>query len=353
MSKPTFSSFQLRWHRLIHWEYWPVWAVYTPLLPVWLYFAARARALFFFSASNPTMDNGGMGMESKDKIYKIIPPEVIPKTVFLRRESTDAEILATLNASGIAFPLIVKPDIGLKGLGVEKVLNTKELMAFVRRLNLDFLMQELVTYPLEVGIFYCRMPNETSGQITGIVSKVFLSVTGNGRDTVLDLIGQTPRALFQLPVLRRRYSEADLNEVLPPGVEKILVPFGSHTRGSEFHDISHRCTPELTRLIDDICVRTPGFYFGRLDIRYQSWEELCAGNSFKIIEINGAGSEPTHMYDPRHSLWFAWREITRHWHWLYRISRYNLARGERPMTLAEGRKMMRDSTALEAFLKEV
>jgi len=139
--------------------------------------------------------------------------------------------------------------------------------------------------------------------------------------------------------------------VLPPGEVRILVPFGSHTRGSEFRDITDHCTSELSSLIDDICVRTPGFYFGRLDIRYNSWEEFCAGKSFKIIEINGAGSEPTHMYDPRHLLWFAWREIVRHWHWMYRISRVNLARGERPMTWAEGRKMARDSTALEAFLK--
>jgi hypothetical protein len=195
------------------------------------------------------------------------------------------------------------------------------------------------------------MPDAPTGQITGIVSKVFLSVVGNGRDSVLDLIGQTHRALFQLPTLRRRYTAAELNEVLPPGEARILVPFGSHTRGSEFLDISNRCTPELSRLIDDICVRTPGFYFGRLDIRYHSWEELCAGKSFKIIEINGAGSEPTHMYDPRHSLWFAWREIVRHWRWMYRISRANLARGERPMTWTEGRQMASDSAALEAFLK--
>jgi hypothetical protein len=38
-----------------------------------------------------------------------------------------------------------------------------------------------------VGIFYVRYPNE-EGKITGIVSKEFLIVTGNGVTTVEELI---------------------------------------------------------------------------------------------------------------------------------------------------------------------
>jgi len=36
-----------------------------------------------------------------------------------------------------------------------------------------------------------------------------------------------------------------------------------------------------------------------------------------------AGSEPTHIYDPRHCLFFAWKEIIRHWRLLYRVSMAN------------------------------
>jgi hypothetical protein len=39
-----------------------------------------------------------------------------------------------------------------------------------------------------VGIFYVRYPNEEKGKITGIVSKEFLIVTGNGVATVEELI---------------------------------------------------------------------------------------------------------------------------------------------------------------------
>ncbi|MFR1446007.1 hypothetical protein ACLUYJ_20825, partial [Acinetobacter baumannii] len=69
-----------------------------------------------------------------------------------------------------------------------------------------------------------------------------------------------------------------------------------------------------------------GFYFGRLDIRFNSFEELAEDKNWSIIELNGAGSEPTHMYDPKHSLFFAWKEIIRHWKILYKVSLQNKRR---------------------------
>jgi hypothetical protein len=50
----------------------------------------------------------------------------------------------------------------------------------------------------------------------------------------------------------------------------------------------------------------PEFYYGRLDIMFTSWEDLAQGLNFSIVEVNGAGSEPTHIYDPKHSIFFAW-----------------------------------------------
>jgi hypothetical protein len=56
-----------------------------------------------------------------------------------------------------------------------------------------------------------------------------------------------------------------------------------------------------------------------LDIRYQNFKDLEAGKNFKIIEINGAKSEPTHIYDPKHSLKYALKEIYRHQKIFYTI----------------------------------
>jgi len=52
-------------------------------------------------------------------------------------------------------------------------------------------------------------------------------------------------------------------------------------------------------------------------------EELKQGINFSIIELNGAGSEPTHIYDPKHSIFWAWKEIIKHLNILYRISKLN------------------------------
>ena len=115
----------------------------------------------------------------------------------------------------------------------------------------------------------------------------------------------------------------ELKRILQKEEKRILVPYGNHIRGAKFLDASHLITNELTDTIDFICSQIEGFYFGRLDIRFNSWEELSSGKNISIIEVNGAGSEPTHIYDPRHSLFFAWKEIIRHLNILWKISRIN------------------------------
>ena len=103
-------------------------------------------------------------------------------------------------------------------------------------------------------------------------------------------------------------------------------------------------------MIDRLCRQIRGFYYGRLDIRYNTWEELKEGKNFSVIEINGAGAEPTHMYDPKHSLFFAWREIIRHWKILWRISTNNNRKGISYISNREGRTMLRDNKELGKIL---
>jgi hypothetical protein len=55
-----------------------------------------------------------------------------------------------------------------------------------------------------------------------------------------------------------------------------------------------------------------GFYFGRLDIRFNTFAELEQGINFSIIELNGVKSEPSHIYDPKYSFLVGQREIFRH-----------------------------------------
>jgi hypothetical protein len=154
-----------------------------------------------------------------------------------------------------------------------------------------------------------------------------------------------------LPVLKKLYGNS-LNEVLLEGQEKELVPYGNHARGAKFLDVSHLADETFTKNMDLICRQIKGFYYGRLDIRYNTWEELRAGKNFSVIEVNGAGSEPTHMYDPRHSIFFAWKEIIRHWLILWRIGRMNHKNGIPYLTHRQGMKMMKENKAFEKKLEQ-
>lgn len=328
--------------KLFNWEYWSFTSVYVCIYPVWILFCLRARSFFFFAASNPTIRNGGFLGESKKDIISIIPPQYHPATAFFSIPVNGALVVRELQRAGLQFPLIGKPNIGGRGRGVKVLRTDEEVLAYCRTAYLDFHIQEFVPWKCEAGIFYVRNPNEANGAITGIVYKEFLSVTGNGRQSMLQLLQQDKRALMYLNSLKKIHGEL-LDQVLPAGEKVIVSPFGNHARGSRFTDASHLADEALTRVIDEICKQIPGFYFGRLDIRFESWEALKEGRHFSIIEVNGAGSEPTHIYDPRHSLFFAWKEIIRHWKLLYRVSRINHKKGHRYLSWREGITMFREA----------
>jgi len=339
------KQFKLFIHKLTHWEYWPFDVVYIPMYFVWFYYAAKARSFFFFNAANPRIKNAGFLMESKKEIYDIIPPQFIPKTLFFKLGTNVDEILKAVAGSGISFPCIAKPDMGGKGRGVEKIYALNDIAVYAAKIKMDFLVQEFIPYPEEVGIFYCRMPDQADGFVSGIVAKEFLIVKGDGTSTLTQLIEKDPRYHFQLSALQKLYGNG-LNLVLEQAELKNLVPYGNHARGAKFIDVSHWADEAFTKTWDSILKQIPEFYFGRLDIMYSNASDLKAGKNFSIVELNGAGSEPTHIYDPRHSIFFAWKEIARHFSLLCSISIKNHQRGFRYLTLKEGMKMFKENRAV-------
>lgn len=313
-------------HKLFHWEYWPFQIVYIPIYFLWAYYALRARTIFFFNACDPTIKNGGFMMESKMEIYDLIPQKFYPETKLVKGKIPFNEVDVLLGSSKINYPFIAKPDIGLRGSAVKKIGNIDELKAYHEKADFDYLLQDLIPYGNEVGIFYVRFPHEKHGRITGIVAKEFLIVEGDGFSTIEELLKANPRYEFQLRALQKEYGN-QLEAILAKGEKKNLVPYGNHARGAKFLDYSHLISPELTKVIDDMCVQIPEFYFGRMDLMYNTWEELERGENFLVVELNGAASEPTHIYDPKHSLFFAWKELARHIHYMFRISVANHKRG--------------------------
>lgn len=345
-------NFKNSFHKLLNWEYWNTNVVYFPIFFYWIFLSLKARSLGFFNASNPQIINGGFALESKKKIYDLIPKQYYPETLFFKSNVKPENIINAIEKSNIKFPFIIKPDMGLQGLRVEKINSWNELKTYLHKTDYDFLVQECINFPLEIGLFYYRMPNENGGTITGIVYKDFLIVKGNGINTIQELIEQNSRFALQLDILKRKFG-VKLNEILPKDEMLNLVPFGNHVRGSKFTDVSHWINEKLTKTVNDICLQIPDFYFGRLDIMFQSREDLEQGKNFYIIELNGAGSEPTHIYDPKHSLFFAWKEIIKHYDILYKISTFNHQKGYSYLNIKQSRQLVIDNKKLTNYLKSI
>ena len=307
---------------MTNWEYWPFHALYFPVFFQWAFYALRQKSLFFFNACNPAIKNGGFFMESKKQIYDLLPENCYPITVLVPQKTSLAAVEKKFNDNEFRFPLIAKPDVGLRGSAVKKLETVQDLQNYWHKADFDFVVQNLIPFPNEMGIFYVRYPDQKMGKITGIVSKEFLVVTGNGHDTIEQLLKQNPRFELQLATLKKEYG-VKLQQVLDKDVKLNLVPFGNHARGAKFLDDSHLISQKMTDVMNNICLEIEGFYFGRLDIMYHSIDDFENGKNFSIVELNGAGSEPTHIYDPKHSLFFAWQELSRHLRMMYEISTIN------------------------------
>lgn len=69
------------------------------------------------------------------------------------------------------------------------------------------------------------------------------------------------------------------------------------------------------------------FFYGRYDIKCNSLSDLKAGKNYQILEFNGAGAAPHHLYHCGLTLWQAYAEIIRHWQYLFEISKANHKKG--------------------------
>ncbi len=335
--------------RLRYWEYWNSTIVYLPLYPYWLWLSIKSGSIDFLTTANPSIKNGGYIMESKYDVYKLLPSNTYPSTIHFNKDKQNIDIQYLISNSKLTYPLIAKPDYGEKGIAVKKINSAEELEDYTKKMPVPFLIQEYIPYDNEVGIFYWRMPNSDKGHISGIVAKEQVVIVGNGKSTIEELVLSNDRYLLQLEQVRQTYPTR-IHHVLPKGESMVLIPYGNHARGSKFTDISHKITDKLTDTIDKICRQVDGFYYGRLDIRYNTWEDLEEGKNLSIIELNGSGSEPTHIYDPKHSITDAWRIIIQHWNILYKISKANRKLGVKFNSFIAVRK---DERSFKKILKQL
>jgi membrane protein DedA with SNARE-associated domain len=335
----NFRYFIRRLARWRHWEFWPAWMFYPPVGIYCAWLALKYRGLTVPTAANPGIFSGGMVGESKMATLKelfLTSPEftaeaelVVGDTLSARSRSLD-EISHRL---GFDFPFILKPDIGQRGAGIKLIRSPEQADAYLRQTSAPLVAQRYATGPLEAGIFYYRFPQEVRGRIFAITEKLFPILIGDGKSTLKELIWSDPRARFMADKYLQRFSERQ-GEVLPVGEELKLVEAGNHAQGCIFRDGMRLCTPELESRMDEVSQKLSGFFIGRYDIRYASDQDLMEGKNFQIIELNGAASEATSIYDARNSIFAAYRTLFQQWDLVFAIGAANRKRGCTPTKLS-------------------
>jgi hypothetical protein len=312
----------------------------------------RARHICFLSAANPGIYSGGVGLESKFDTIKITPEAYRPAATLIKAGTPMSEVQQHIVKAGLSFPLIVKPDIGFRGLLVKKVQGVEELAEYFRRYPIDFILQEYVDWPEEAGVLYYRFPGEKSGHVSSITTKRFLSVEGDGQSTLWQLIERSPRALLQWARIKEQY--AGQLKVVPTKGEKVpLGIVGNHAKGTQFFNSTHLANERVVATFDRIADQIEGFYYGRFDLKCKNLQALETGEGLRIIEINGVCSEPTHIYDPqRGTYWSALKAITKHWTVIFRIARANRKKGIRYLSHRVTARGFRQLFAYQRQLKE-
>lgn len=335
------GQFRRWWTRVTHFEYWPFNVFYFPVHFYYAWLALRSRSLFFFTASNPSIEFGGMMGEKKSEIFDLIPSAFIPQTKLFPPEVTTNDVLAFMEGQEIQFPIIAKPDVGERGWMVAKLKSVEEVRAYLDTIQVDFLIQEFIDLPVELGVFYVKIPGQPQGRVTSIVRKGFMSVTGDGKHTVRQLLENDIRAMLQVDFNNPAISEV-LDDIPASGEVHIVESIGNHCRGTTFLDFNHWIDADLNEAFNQISDQIKDFYFGRFDLRCQSIEDLRQIKNFKILELNGAGAEPGHIYQPGRSILLAYRDVLWHLKMLRQVSAANRKRGHPYWAFSQGWKKWKE-----------
>lgn len=322
-----------RRQRWLKWEYWSGYILYFPIsLYCIFYLAIRYRGIFTITAANPAMEDGGMINESKNEILQVLKnqdDEAVPDFVFLSMQQSVEQRLQVISRafeSGILqLPVVFKPNAGQRGTGVMVIHDLPELQHMIEKMSEDHLVQEYCTGK-EVSVFYYRYPEQTEGVIFSITLKTLPYVTGDGISTIKQLILNDDRhvcmAMYLFGLLKDR-----LSDIPEKDQNVVLNKIGAHCKGSKFEDGTHYAGEGLRKRLDQIMNPESGLCFGRFDIMVPDYENLKNGEGIKIIELNGVTSEATHIYDPRHSVFYAWKILAKQWKVAYQIGAQQRSRG--------------------------
>ncbi len=248
--------------------------------------------------TNPGLEYGGLEIASK---YGLLAPAANSpfclKQALIKTPETISqnELSLLLKKQDLQFPLIAKPDYGCAGFGVKLINGPYSLLQFFSKISAPYLLQEFCDQPVEFGVYYKRIPGEETGKVISLTEKYIPTVTGDAIHTIQQLIHASDYSSNEKSKLLKHCENL---QSIPRDNEVVnVIVQGSHARGAVFKDISSKITPTLNKWVDELSQQIPHFYYGRFDIKAASVTDLLNGTDAKVIELNGAMSEPIHVYD--------------------------------------------------------
>ncbi len=326
---------------------------YLPLALSWIGFGMRYRSLTLPTVANPGIPTGGMWGESKsDYLFDVAASErrwvadfvVARRSAGLQTVYADLErARASLDAAGLEFPLVAKPDIGCQGYGVRRIDDLRALRDYLRDFpsGAKLILQRFVPHAGEAVLLYARLPGAQNGRILSLAFRYYPHVIGDGRTRVRDLIRKDARAQRKARLhlghdpTHQALAEGDLDRVPAAGEVVQIALIGSPRAGSLHRDARRFITPQLEARLDAIARSMNEFHYGRFDLRFASAEDLMRGENFSIVEISGIGGEAADAWDPQLPVAEVYRRFVDQQRILFLIGEKNRARGFEPMSCAD------------------
>lgn len=155
-------------------------------------------------------------------------------------------------------------------------------------------------------------------------------MTGDGVRTVTALIHADPRTRRGASEYAASLGPAMLDHIPAKGECMVLTTVASLRVGARYENVSAQVTAALDGAVDRLARAMPDFHLGRFDVRFACMAALRRGE-FSVIEVNGAGSEAIHFWDPALPLRAAFAGVFAKQRLLFQLGAEMRDRGARPI----------------------
>lgn len=289
-------------------EFWPHLILAIPPMLHYLWQSVIHRSFTLFTLANRGLGaDGGLPAGSKFEHYTkflsdksnadvaavSVKTVLVPLNENLDRRTED--VLSRMRENGIAFPCVMKPEIGDGGVGVCIVRSREHLRNWLEVNPDPAVLQEYVGGN-EYEIVWSRRPGRAGGRIQTVVQKDFVVVKGDGERKLEDLIWADDKAVSD-GKLFSKLNFRDANRVLAAGESYALAPIGSRIKGANFVSRPELRAGTLADVIDRLADACGDVHYLVLDIRAESDSDLAAGKNIRITGVKGAGATAGTIFD--------------------------------------------------------